>query len=102
MTTEFSECRYFVSYSGIKLPLKLVNELHGSGRQNRNTYFLGYFDRNDRLLRCEKRVYGEIDLLHCYHYHDNGALKFAEITDVDGDVTVLEFDEQGNPLEVSS
>lgn len=101
MTIDSCECRYFVSYSGVKLPLKLVNELHESDRQNRNTYFLGYFDRDDRLLRCEKRVYGEVELLHCYRYHANGALQQAEITDADGEITVLAFDESGKQLTVS-
>lgn len=90
--------RYFVSYSGVKLPLNLVNELHGDERDNRNTYFLGVYDQAQRLIRCEKRVYGEIELLHQYDYHDNGMLQLAEITDADGDVTVLHFDQAGKPV----
>lgn len=90
--------RYFVSYSGIKLPLKLVNELQGSECDNRNSFFVGIYDDNQRLIRCEKRVYGEIELQHNYRYHPNGQLQLAEITDVDGEVTVLRYDHQGNPL----
>lgn len=92
------EGRYFVSYSGVNLPLKLVNELHGDECNNRNTYFLGYYDQNQRLLRCEKRVYGEIELLHHYSYYPSGILQFAEITDADGEVTVLQFDVDGKVL----
>lgn len=95
--THLSE-RYFVSYSGVKLPLKLVNELHDSDRDNRNTFFVGIFDHNERLIRCEKRVYGEIELLHNYQYHDNGHLRTAEITDADGEITVLRYDDQGKLL----
>lgn len=98
MTTETSPCRYFVSYSGVNLPLKLVNELQDQDRANRNTFFLGFYDDQDRLIRCEKQVYGEQEMLHCYEYHDNGALKHAEITDADGEITVLHFDLQGNPI----
>lgn len=94
MTTE----RIFVSYSGVKLPLHLVNELKEDERGNRNTYFLGIYDHDERLIRCEKRVYGEIELLHHYQYHANGALQLAEITDADGEVTVLQFDQHGQPL----
>lgn len=90
--------RYFVSYSGIKLPLTLVNELQGSDRENRNTFFVGIYDHNQRLVRCEKRVYGETELRHIYQYHPNGRLQLAEITDADGEVTVLRYDHQGNPL----
>ena len=92
------ECRYFVSYSGMHLPLKLVNELHGDECNNRNTFFLGFFDAEQRLLRCEKKVYGEIELLHQYSYHSNGSLQLAEITDADGEITVLQFDNQGQPI----
>lgn len=95
-TTQYTQ-RYFVSYSGIKLPLKLVNELLDDERDHRNTFFLGIYD-GERLMRCEKRVYGEIELLHQYQYHANGSLQLAEITDADGDVTVLRFDEAGAML----
>lgn len=39
-----TEVRYFVSYSGIKLPLKLVNEITEASLNNRNTYYRGYFN----------------------------------------------------------
>ena len=39
--------RYFVSYRGIKLPLKLVNEITEASLNNRNTYYRGYFDVQD-------------------------------------------------------
>ncbi len=97
METSINE-RYFVSYSGVKLPLKLVNELLGNDRDNRNTYFVGIYDNNERLIRCEKRVYGEIELQHNYQYHHNGHLHLAEISDADGEVTVLYYDNQGNLL----
>ena len=75
--------RYFVSYSGIKLPLKLVNEITEQALDNRNTYFCGYFDAQDRLVRCQKIVYDEVESEHVYSYHANGALKRAEITEED-------------------
>lgn len=95
MSNETFTQRYFVSYSGVKLPLNLVNELHDSDRENRNTFFLGFFDAKQRLMRCEKRVYGEIELLHNYQYYPSGVLQLAEITDADGELTELRFDEQG-------
>ncbi len=99
MNLENCDSRYFVSYSGVKLPLKLVNELaDSSDLENRNTFFRGFYDAEQRLVRCEKRVYGELELLHCYQYHDNGALSQAEITDADGEITVLNFDSGGNPI----
>jgi hypothetical protein len=75
--------RYFVSYSGIKLPLKLVNEITEHALHNRNTYFCGHFDTQDHLVRCQKVVYGEVESEHVYSYHDNGALKQADIIEDD-------------------
>lgn len=89
--------RYFISYSGVKLPLKLVNEIEEGCLDNRNTFFKGFYDAQERLVRCEKRVYGETELLHRYTYDGNGVLRQAEITDADGELTVLLFDSQGKP-----
>lgn len=91
-------CRYFLSYSGVKLPLKLVSELEPDQVENRNTYFRGYFDEQDRLTVMQKMVYGELELEHRYTYRANSALGRAEIIDIDGEVEVLEFDESGQPL----
>ena len=84
--------RYFVSYSGIKLPLKLINEISEDSLNNRNTYFCGHFDADDKLVRCQKIVYSEIESEHLYHYHTNGALKLAEITE-DDETRIVSFSE---------
>ncbi len=86
--------RYFVSYSGIKLPLKLVNEITEANLNNRNTYYRGYFDAQDRLLLCQKIVYGEVESEHRYHYCDKGVLKHAQITE-DDEVREIHFNELG-------
>lgn len=92
-----NNCRYFVSYTGIRLPLKLVNPLEEAELRNRNTFFRGYFDDQDRLVACQKVVYGEIEMQHRYEYHENGVLKLAEITDVEEEFTLMHFDLQGAP-----
>lgn len=89
--------RFFVTYTGVKLPFKLVNELQASEVKNHNTFFRGYFDEQDRLTGFDKLAYGEIELVHRYEYHDNGKLKQAEITDIDGETTMLVFDVEGFP-----
>ncbi len=90
--------RFFVTYTGVKLPFKLVNELQSSEVENRNTYLKGYFDAQDRLTGFEKVAYGEVELMHCYEYHDSGKLKWVEITDIDGEVAVLIYDTEGNQM----
>ena len=93
-----TECRYFVSYSGIKLPLKLVNEIAESGLNNRNTYYRGYFDAQDKMLLCQKIVYGEVESEHQYQYSECGSLILAQITE-DDEVREIHFNELGEILE---
>lgn len=100
---ELENCvtRYFISYSGVKLPLKLVNELADESHlENRNTYFRGCYDADQRLMLLEKLVYGDVELRHVYTYHPSGILAEAEITDADGEIDVLRFDETGAALAV--
>ncbi len=82
--------RYFVTYSGVKLPLRLVDPLEASDLNHRNTFIRARFDAAERLVECEKMVYGEIHLSHRYAYGEDGALKRAEIV-MDDETTVLEF-----------
>lgn len=91
------DCRYFLTYTGVKLPFTLVTPLTDAEVHNRNTYFRGYFNATDRITGFDKMVYGEVELAHRYTYNDSGTLQRAEITDIDGECTVLSFDEMGNP-----
>jgi len=75
---------YFVSYSGVKLPLKLVNPLRQEETENRNTFFCGYYDADGLMVACEKRVYGEVEFCHRYEYYPSGKLKSALI-EMDGE-----------------
>lgn len=82
--------RYFNTYSGVKLPFRLTAELGAAEIANRNTYFRGEFDAAGTLLGFEKRVYDEVELAHRYNYGEDGSLLRAEISDADGEVTVVE------------
>lgn len=91
---------YFTTYTGVRLPLKLVGPLSESEILHRNTFIQATFDAAERLVSLQKKVYGDMVLRHAYAYHPNGALKRAEITvmDEDEEVTVLHFDEAGAPV----
>lgn len=91
-------CRYFNTYSGVKLPLNLLSELSEAEIANRNTFFKAQFDAESRLVCCEKIVYGDVELKHCYEYYNSGILKQAEITDSDGEVNLINFDEAGQKI----
>ncbi|WP_315811422.1 DUF6156 family protein [Bradyrhizobium sp. SZCCHNR2028] len=92
------ECRFFVSYTGVKLPLRLVTAIAPEQLSNRNTFIRGYFDAAGVLTGFEKIVYGEIELTHSYSYHASGALSRAEIVMLDEDPVTLNFDETGAPI----
>lgn len=72
--------RYFLTYRGTRLPLQLTEELPVEALGHRNTYFRARYDAQDRLLCCEKLVYGEVELSHCYEYDAAGRLYCAVIT----------------------
>ncbi len=86
------ERRYFVSYTGVKLPFKLVNPIPADGLAHRNTFIRAYYDGTGALSGFDKVVYGEVELSHRYEYRDDGALKRAEIVMVDEEPANLIFD----------
>ncbi|MGP8193194.1 MAG: DUF6156 family protein [Methylovirgula sp.] len=86
--------RYFVSYTGVKLPVKLVNPLELADLSNRNTFIIATFDVQERLLGFEKMVYGEIEISHKYEYDGDGVLRRAEIY-MDEETTEMRFDARG-------
>jgi hypothetical protein len=89
------DCRYFVSYSGVRLPFNLVNSIAAEALSNRNTFIRAHFDTTGLLRGFEKLVYGEVELSHRYEYHDNGRLSSAEITMLDEEPVIMFFDEAG-------
>lgn len=91
MTDTVEYDRYFLSYSGIKLPLKLVGELEKQELENRNTFFGACFDANGNPTLIHKLVYGELELEHRYSYDEEGILKTADIVDADGEEEHLDF-----------
>jgi hypothetical protein len=91
------ECRYFLSYSGVRLPLKLLGPLEASELKNRNTYFRATYDAEGKIVSCEKLVYGEVELRHDYAYGADGALARARIA-MGEDVSEIDCGADGVPL----
>jgi hypothetical protein len=89
------ERRYFVTYTGVDLPFKFVNEIEPTALTNRNTYYCVYYDKSGRLVEFEQLAYGAVELAHRYEYHDNGALRRVEILMPEEDPLIKCFDEQG-------
>ncbi|GAB4063174.1 DUF6156 family protein [Uliginosibacterium sediminicola] len=94
-TTTASRERYFLSYSGIKLPLQLLEELPADALRNRNTWFRACYDEAGRMISCEKLVYGEVEMRHDYRWSAAGTLLEARIQgpDEDEDAQIIQFGE---------
>lgn len=93
------QCRCYTSYTGIKLPLKLVNELNDDDMDKRITYFKGYFDAQDQLKIIEKVVYDEIEFSHHYEYNDDGVISKVIMVEDDALPRTLVFDGDGHAVE---
>lgn len=81
MTKSNLHYRYFISYSGIKLPLNLVNEITSEQLHNRNTFYRAAYDELGRMILCQKVIYSEVDTQHDYKYDAGGNLIFARVTE---------------------
>lgn len=92
--------KYYLTYTGVKLPLTLLEELEPDQRDNRNTYFVGIYDDDGRIVEIKKLVYGELEMGHQYFYDESGRLNRAILTDIDGEETTLEIAEDGTAVEV--
>lgn len=92
------QCCYFLTYSGMTLPLKLVEPMTEAQLGHRNTYIRAWINDADTLTGFDKIVYGEVELSHRYQYHPNGQLRRAEVTMLDEDDRFVScFDEDGVP-----
>jgi hypothetical protein len=93
--------RYYVTYSGVKPPVRLVDPIGEAELNNRNTFVVGYFDAKGRLVSFEKLVYGQTELSHHYTYRADGTLERATIR-VDEEETTLVFSPAGQALTTNS
>jgi hypothetical protein len=85
-------CRYYVSYTGISLPLKLITPIEGEDLGRRITYFRGYYNDQDQLIALEKVVYGEVEFEHRYQYYPDGRLKSTELLESDESPRIMQFE----------
>ena len=100
-TSNTTHRRYFLTYSGVALPLNLLQELSPQALRNRNTYFQADYDAAGRMLWLEKRVYGEVDLRHDYEWTGDGLLAKAIISTPDEEPQVRFFLPAPAPAEPS-
>lgn len=90
--------RYFLTYTGVGIPFRLVGPLDEAQVPNRNTFIRAWFDGDDQMIGFDKLVYGEVELAHRYAYHADGTLARAEIMMCDEDPVELVFDKSGQEV----
>ncbi|MBP6894469.1 MAG: hypothetical protein KBC94_08600 [Pseudacidovorax sp.] len=76
-----SGLRYFSSYSGRGLPLRLVGELPPEAIAHRNTCFRASYDEAGRPLCIEKLVYGAVEMRYDYRWAADGALAGVTVSE---------------------
>lgn len=91
--------RFYLSYTGVTLPLKMVSPIDQAATENRNTWFGVCVDDAGRTTLIHKRVYGELELSHRYEYDQAGRLSLAEIINADNEGRRLSFDANGQVVE---
>ncbi|MCE1237124.1 MAG: DUF6156 family protein [Hyphomicrobiales bacterium] len=82
---------HFVTYSGVRPPVRLVEPIEAADMGHRNTFIRAVHDAEGRLVRFDKMVYGTSELTHVHRWSDEGRLVEATIT-VDEETTTLRFD----------
>lgn len=97
MSSAIARERYFLTYRGTRLPLQLTEELPAEALGHRNTYFRARYDAQDRLLCCEKLVYGEVEMSHRYEYDADGWLCRAVISVGDDEPRTLHPPRRATP-----
>lgn len=77
------KCEYYVTYSGVGLPLKLVSPIDENDLYLRNTYFRQYTNDQNQKIIIEKIVHGRVEMVHKYTYDQENRVIEVEITDTD-------------------
>ena len=99
MTSNLACIRHFVSYSGVKLPLKLTTPLEDADLRHRITFYRAYYNAAEQMTKVEKVVYGEIESFHDYRYHADGSLSEATVVMVaEEESTLMRFSPDGTLL----
>ena len=90
---------YFRSWSGYSHPLHLSQKISQAQAQELAAagyaYVIGTFDAGGRLTRVVKMLRGAVFFEFVYTYRPDGKLAQARITDADGRVSVLDYDQRG-------
>jgi hypothetical protein len=89
MEQEHSDQKYFGTFVGYDLPLKLRENLFRTEAEERGTYYIAHYDSVGRLEEVRKVHTGATFFVHKYTYDAQGILVEARITNKAGEVSIL-------------
>lgn len=92
------EIRYYGTFSGYNIPLKLSEELTQPEALRRKSYYVGFYNETQSLFRVEKYLNGSLFFQHNYFYHENGSIRENRIVNSDGITTTNHFDAKGKQI----
>jgi hypothetical protein len=84
---------YYRRFAGYQLPLRLIEKIAKEEAESLTSagqsYYVGHYGPNGRLLKAVKMLRGEMDFEHAYVYSPKGRLMSVVIARADGAVNVL-------------
>ena len=81
--------KYFGTFSGYTLPLKLKNNLSKSEIEARRAYLVAYYDASGRLHKVRKVLDGKTEFIHEYAYDAQSKLVEVIVTNHEGNISIL-------------
>lgn len=91
-----SSVKYFRSFAGYSIPLRLVDEILKEEADELAAYLVAEYDLDGKITAVVKMLSKRQSFKHRYDYFDNGNLRRVRILREDGKVTVHEYDIGGN------
>ena len=84
---------YYRRFAGYQLPLRLIEKIAKEEAEALTaagqSYYVGHYGPDGRLLKAVKMLRGEMDFEHAYIYSPKGRLMSVVIARADGTVNVL-------------
>jgi Family of unknown function (DUF6156) len=91
--------QYFGSWRSYQIPFIPEEPISSEEAQQRKSYYVGYYNSNDRLERFEKHLDGQLNWKDEYSYWENGKIKTRAMIQADGSQIVQNFDRRGRMIE---
>ncbi len=90
---------YFGGWGSYSIPRKPQEPLTKEAALARPTWYEAYYDDQDRLVRFEKYLEGELEWADRYEYGEGQRLKTHILRRSDGTEAVHPYDERGRPIQ---